>query len=157
MYVFTRGYEREGSKTCIFAGEAESRFSKWLHKLCADNKRLLVNQGIDISMIGTHSFRKGIASFLSGTPGGPTAISIYLRAGWSLGPVQSRYILEGEGGDQVCGRAATGLPLTDVSFANLPPHFVSGDSGLETAEWEAILPGYSTFYPTSFRFVMYSL
>ena len=89
--------------------------------------------------------------------GGPTTISIYLRAGWSLGPVQSRYTLEGEGGDQVCGRAATGLPVTDVSFANLPPHFVSGDSGLETAEWEAILPGYSTFYPMSFRFDTHSL
>jgi hypothetical protein len=87
---------------------------------------LLVNQGIDTSMIGSHSFRKGIASFLSGTPGGSTAISIYLRAGWSLGPVQSRYVLEGEGGDQVCGRAATGLTLTDVSVANLPPHFVVG-------------------------------
>ena len=60
-------------------------------------------------MIGTHSFRKGIATFLSGSPGSPTAIAIYLRARWSLGPVQSRYILEGEGGDQVCGRAATGL------------------------------------------------
>ena len=65
--------------------------------------------------------------------------------------------MEGEGADQVCGRAATGLQLTDVSFENLPPHFVSGDSGLEAAEWGAILPGYSTFYPLSFRFVMYSL
>ena len=63
----------------IFPGDAESRFSKWLLK-----KQLLLTQGIDISMIGTHSFRKGIAPFLSGTPGGPTAISIYLRAGWSF-------------------------------------------------------------------------
>ena len=108
IYIFTRGYEREGSKMTIFAGDAESRFSKWLANVCSKNKELLLTQGIDISMIGTHSFRKGIASFLSGTPGGPTAISIYLRAGWSLGPVQSRYILEGEGGDQVCGRAASG-------------------------------------------------
>jgi hypothetical protein len=133
IYIFTRGYDREGSKTNIFSGEAESRFSKWLHRLCAENKVLLMNQGTDNSMIGTHSFRKGIASFLSGTPGGPTAIAIYLRAGWSLGPVQSRYILEG--GDQVCGRAATGLPVTDVSFSNLPPHFVT-DIILSTNEWE---------------------
>jgi hypothetical protein len=90
VYIFTRGYEREGSKMTIFAGDAESRFSKWLSNLCTANKDLLQNQGVEISMIGTHSFRKGIASFLSGTPGGPTAISIYLRAGRSLGPVQSR-------------------------------------------------------------------
>ena len=154
IYLFTKGYDREGSKTTIFAGDAESRFSKWLKKVCEVNKEVLQNQGVDISMIGTHSFRKGIASFLSGTPGGPTAIAIYLRAGWSLGPVQSRYILEGEGGDQVCGRAATGLPLTDVAFANLPAHFLTLDSGLTTAEWEEILPGYTTYYPLSFREVV---
>ena len=155
VYIFTRGYEREGSKMTIFAGDAESRFSKWLGKLCQANKELLLNQGVEISMIGTHSFRKGIASFLSGTPGGPTAISIYLRAGWSLGPVQSRYILEGEGGDQVCGRAASGLPLTEASFANLPPHFLnSAGDCLSSDEWEDILPGYSTFYPPNFREVV---
>ena len=81
VYIFTRGYEREGSKMTIFAGDVESRFSKWLSNLCSTNKELLLNQGIDISMIGTHSFRKGISSFLSGTPGGPTVIAIYLRAG----------------------------------------------------------------------------
>jgi hypothetical protein len=73
----------------------------------------------------------------------------------ALGPVQSRYILEGEGGDQVCGRAASGLPLTDVSFANLPPHFLRNDEDcLSTGEWEDILPGYSTFYPLNFREVI---
>ena len=155
VYIFTRGYEREGSKMTIFAGDAESRFSKWLANICSKNKELLLTQGIDISSIGTHSFRKGIASFLSGTPGGPTAISIYLRAGWSLGPVQSRYILEGEGGDQVCGRAASGLPLTDVSFANLPPHFLhSYEDCLSTEEWEEFLPGYRKFYPLNFREVI---
>ena len=82
VYIFTRGFEREGSKMTLFAGDAESRFSKWLSSLCQSNKDVLLNQGVDKSMIGTHSFRKGVASFLSGTPGGPTAISIYLRAGW---------------------------------------------------------------------------
>jgi hypothetical protein len=112
-----------------------------------------MNQVVDVSMIGTHSFRKGIAS--SGTPGGLTAIAIYLRAGWSLGPLQSRYILEGEGGDVVCGRAATGLPVTDVSFSNLPPHIVS-DITLSTNEWEDILPAYFTFYPLHWSITSHS-
>lgn len=81
IYIFTKGYDRDGAKTTIFAGDSESRFSKWLLKLCQSNNELLRSQGVDISMIGTHSFRKGIATFLSGTPGGPTAIAIYLRAG----------------------------------------------------------------------------
>ena len=155
IYIFTRGYEREGSKMTIFAGEAESRFSKWLGKTCTKNEEVLKNLGINILKIGTHSVRKGIATYLSGTPGGASAISIYLRAGWSLGPVQSRYILEGEGGDQLCGRAATGLPLTEVSFANLPPHFLRTEEECLSAEqWEDILPGYSTFYPSTFREVI---
>ena len=154
IYIFTKGYDRDGAKTTIFAGDSESRFSKWLLKLCQSNNELLRGQGVDISMIGTHSFRKGIATFLSGTPGGPTSTAIYLRAGWSLGPVQSRYILEGEGGDQVCGRAATGLPLTDITFANLPAHFSAMDTGISPPEWEDILPGYSSFYPLNFREVI---
>ena len=154
IYLFTKGYDREGSKTTLFPGDAESKFSKWLRKICEANSETLRSQGVDISMIGTHSFRKGVATFLSGTPGGPTAIAIYLRAGWSLGPVQSRYILEGEGGDQMCGRAATGLPITDVTFANLPAHILTLESGLTTAVWDDILPGYTTYYPLNFREVV---
>jgi hypothetical protein len=72
-----------------------------------------------------------------------------------LGPVQSRYILEGGGGDQLCGRAATGTELTDAKFANLPAHFNINDGEILTVEeWENILPGYSTFYPPSFRHVL---
>ena len=48
--------------------------------------------------IGTHSFRKGVASFLASCPDGPGAISIFLRAGWTLGAVQSRYLFAGQGG-----------------------------------------------------------
>ena len=63
-----------------------------------------------------------------------------------------RYIFEGQGGDQFVGRAATGLNLNDSRFACLPPHFdFSGGPVLSLAEWEDILPGYSTFYPAEFR------
>jgi len=111
--------------------------------------------GLVLADIGSHSFRKGIATFLSGMPGGPSPVSIYLRAGWSLGPVQARYILGGGGGDQLCGRAATGISLNDPAFADLPPHFdLSKGAVLTTQEWEEILPGYSTFYPQSFRTVV---
>ena len=105
--------------------------------------------------LGTHSIRKGVSTFLSGIPGGPTAISIYLRAGWSLGNVQNRYILDGGGGDQLCGRATTGLDINDVSFASLPPHFDQATLNLfTTEEWEMLLPEYSTWYPPKFRQVI---
>jgi hypothetical protein len=47
------------------------------------------------------------------------------------------------------------LLLTDVTFANLPPHFLLNDEDyLSSGEWEDILPGYSTFYPLNFREVI---
>ena len=102
-----------------------------------------------------YSSLQGIATFLSGIPGGPTAIAIYLRAGWSLGPVQSRYILEAGGSDQLCGRAATGLDINSTEFSSLPPHFDRQTTELFTPEeWEEFLPGYSTFYPMDFRGVV---
>ncbi|OQR83456.1 hypothetical protein THRCLA_23146 [Thraustotheca clavata] len=57
----------------------------------------LGNVGADV---GSHSFRKGVASFLSSCSGGPQAVSVWLRAGWNLGAVQGRYIFQGSGGDQ---------------------------------------------------------
>ena len=45
----------------------------------------MVSLGIIAFDIGTHSFRKGVATFVAGCVAGPSAISIFLRAGWSLG------------------------------------------------------------------------
>ena len=60
------------------------------------------------------------------------------------------YIIEGGGGDQLCGRAATGICIMDASFADLPPHFDLSDGPIITVEeWEEILPNYSTFYPAT--------
>jgi hypothetical protein len=155
VWVFCIGMRREGTSRLLFGDveKAENKFSKWLHAMCGDCVADLLLMGLIILDIGSHSFRKGIATFLSGIPGGPTAIAIYLRAGWSLGPVTSRYILEGGGGDELCGRAATGNSMNDYTFADLPPHFASG-TPLTTAEWEDILPGYSTWYPQKFRQVL---
>ena len=112
IFVFTIGHRRSGSRTGLFTtdndeGSVESRFTKFLRSLMDDNEQALLDFGMEVKELGTHSFRKGVATYLCGMPGGPTAIAIYLRAGWSLGNVQQRYILAGDGGDQVCGRAAT--------------------------------------------------
>lgn len=87
VYVFTMGLRREGSKGLLFydVDGTENRFSKWLKETCRLLAASLLLLGIFIIQVGTHSFRKGVATFLSSIVGGPTAISIYLRAGWSLG------------------------------------------------------------------------
>jgi hypothetical protein len=83
--------------------------------------------------------------------GGISAVQVYLRAGWSLGNVQDRYIFAGAGGDQLVGRAVSGLPTNDQNFSILPPHF-SQETLLYLSEfgWEKILIGYEN-YPTKFQ------
>jgi hypothetical protein len=82
IYIWTVGFRRTGAKTTVF-GETdviESRFSKWLRDVCLKNSNELLSMGLVITEIGTHSFRKGISTFLQSIPGGPSAVSIYLRA-----------------------------------------------------------------------------
>ena len=145
IYFFSSCWRRVGSKRTLFStgsSDTENRFSRWLKSVCTDEQAELINMGLLILAIGTHSFRKGVATFLSAINGGPTAVAIYLRAGWSLGPVQSRYILEGKGSDELCGRAATCINITDSEFAALPPHFnLCNGPIMSQAEWEAIVPG----------------
>lgn len=65
------------------------------------------------------------------------------------------YILECSGGDRLCGRAATGLDIMSESFTNLPPHFSTSEgSPLTMDEWVNLLPGYNSFYPSSFHQVL---
>ena len=98
----------DGSSKLIFGENAKERFSAWLAKTCSVNEEEILSMELSISEIGTHSFRKGVASELSNTPGGPASVSVWLRAGWSLGSVQGRYIFAGSGGDQFVGRVAAG-------------------------------------------------
>lgn len=155
VYLWTRGVQLDGEEGApspmVFGKLSEKRFSDWLVKICKVFAEIILALGIIVTEIGTHSFRKGVATFLSGCPGGPSAIAIWLRAGWSLGKVASRYIFEGQGGDQFVGRAATGLDLNEPSFAILPPHFDCTEGPvLSLQEWELILPGYSNTYPAEF-------
>lgn len=133
----------------------QDKFGNWLKSTCSRCEAELLGLGLKISEIGTHSFRKGVATFLNGVPG-TSPISIYLRAGWSLGRVVSRYILDGQGGDHLCGRAATGLPIVSKDFAMLPPHFnITRDGApLTPEEWAVYLPGYTDFFPQAFRQVV---
>jgi hypothetical protein len=79
---------------------------------------------------------------------GPSAVQVFLRAGWSLGNVQDRYLFAGAGGDQLTGRVLCGLPFNDSLFASLPPHFDCG--GLDSFDWPSVLPLYARL-PETFK------
>ncbi len=102
VLIFSSGWRRDGAKHMLFCGSAtESRFGKWLREGLVNSTASLQTLGNVSFEIGTHSFRKGVATFVAGCPAGPSPINVFLRAGWSLGAVTSRYIFAGQGGDQV--------------------------------------------------------
>jgi hypothetical protein len=147
LHVFSISFRSENEdKSLIFVGSPYDLFTKWLPTALIQISDL----GYTIGDFGTHSFRKGIASFCAGFIGGPSVIAIFLRAGWSLGQVQDRYITYSDGGDHLCGRVAAGLNFNGGSkFAVLPPHFVNS-AVLSDAEWEEICPCYKD-YPVGFQ------
>ena len=100
VYVFSQSFTRSGAHQSLFSENEnnENRFGKWLALTIKNQASNLAIFGIMLIKIGTHSFRKGVASFLASCPDGPGAISIFLRAGWTLGAVQSRYLFAGQGG-----------------------------------------------------------
>ncbi|RHX99652.1 hypothetical protein DYB36_013962 [Aphanomyces astaci] len=94
--------------------------------------------------VGTHSIRKGAATFVcSGSTSGPSVISVCLRCGWSLGNVVERYMHYEKAGDQFVGRVVAGLPLNSAGYAQLPPHFISTDDAIVASAVRCMFPGLS--------------
>jgi hypothetical protein len=156
IYTFsTNLFHRENTDWMLFRGSrTESKFSNWLQKqlkrTSSEVQALIDGSAEDI---GTHSFRKGVVTFVLSFPGGPSVIVAYLRACWSLGQVQHRYIFEGEGGaDQFLGRVAAGLALDEIEFTALPPRF-RPDHFISAEKWKEIYPNYEEV-PKCFRGVL---
>ena len=99
-------------------------FSKVLRKVLEENEEVFNDMGIDIDTIGSHSARKGAATYCStGSTVSPPMASICLRAGWSMGPVKEKYIHYEKAGDQYVGRVVCGLNVNSTEFAVSPPYF----------------------------------
>ena len=77
VHMFTMGPRRAGAKNLVFGNEsAMGRFSRWLREIMRIFKSTLRAMGINIRMVGTHSFRKGTATYLTGMVDGPTGIAV---------------------------------------------------------------------------------
>jgi hypothetical protein len=112
----------------IYPGASqEQRFRKSFKEFCEENKDFIRTEfGIDVSELGTHSIRKGSASFVaSGSTSCPPITAIRIRAGWSTPGVDVTYLRFEAAGDQFVGRSVSGLPPLDERFAQMPPKFLS--------------------------------
>ena len=77
ILFFGGGWQRIGAKHLLFRGTAtEGRFSKWLKGIMRTSVESMITMGTVAFDIGTHSFRKGVATFVAGSVGGPSPISI---------------------------------------------------------------------------------
>ena len=124
---------------------------------------------------GSHSYRKGFASFVASILGGPSPIAVFQFAGWSLGEVANRYLFESEGMSAFVGRCGTGMfflfvfhgriffycfvfiyeqctaiSINEFNFSDLPPHFDPAEPALTLDLLCAFLPDYAK-YPYSFQ------
>jgi hypothetical protein len=95
----------------------------------------LERRGLKPDDLGTHSIRKGSATFsVSGSTACPSVAAVARRAGWAMGTIGLIYLRYEGAGDQYVGRTVTGLPTGDPDFAILPPFFIP-----ETAEQKKLL------------------
>ena len=75
----------------LFCDDSLARFGNVFNSIVHDKELLPpdINLGTcDRKDLGTHSNRKGAASFLVGLSICLSAVNIFLRAGWSVGAVQ---------------------------------------------------------------------
>ena len=124
LYLICFPLEQDQVK--LFPGASQyDRYRKCLDRILArEGLQELESRGLSAENIGTHSTRKGAASFCSsGSTACPSNIAVHLRAGWALGGVQDRYLKYESAGDMFVGRTVAGLPIDNVAFATLPPFF----------------------------------
>lgn len=103
---------------------SDNSFSLWIRKTAdklAEDPEILLSVPAD--RIGTHSLRKGAATYVKGLNDGPNSDSIKLRMEHKLGGCDYRYIFRGAGDDMLVGRSVSGMDTTSAEMGVLPPHF----------------------------------
>ena len=156
LYVFSKYIHREFPEDSKFFNgkDQRQRYANIFKKVLEifPDAELELQFGCPRSEIGTHSHRKGGITFLLGIIDGPNPCAVYIRAGWSLGNTQDRYIMGGSGEDELCGRILCGLRMDQAEeFAILPPHFSTrGMEMLQERRLDRFLVGYEN-YETGFK------
>lgn len=155
FWVLFPGFEGE-----LFSGGRQyDRYRKTfqdvlrLPEVAADLQR----RGIDPTSLGSHSARKGAATYVSsGSTCSPSHAAICIRVGWALPGVQETYLRYDSAADAYVGRTVCGLPITSPDFALLPPLFSVYDREVNTAI-DIAFPGIPSHLRRTAEFALASL
>ena len=118
----------------LFPGPKQrGRFNRLFHEFLMKHKDTYLDNGQDPTLLGTHSIRKGAATYCcAGVVPGPPVVSVCIRAGWSLGRVKERYLKYEVAGDKVVGRNLTGTPpILQTSEFDISPAHYHNDTKIE--------------------------
>jgi len=87
--------------------------------------------GINPQDLGTHSIRKGSATFCSSGSTAAPPSAIHLRAGWAMGGVQDIRLDTKRLESMYVGRTVSGLPIDRAEFGLVGPFFKSSQMARE--------------------------
>jgi hypothetical protein len=154
-------FARVDNAVRLFPGTKQyARYSDDLHGFFrrSDISPLLAGRGIIVKDFGTHSVRKGSATYCaSGSTSSPSDIAIKIRGGWTMDGVEGRYFKFSAAGDQFVGRVVCGLPINGAEFGILPPYFTDGDASIVCEAIATFFPGVPDTFRQVCKFVLASL
>lgn len=109
----------------LFPAEHQyNRYASILNKVIESNSEEFARIGVRPGTIGTHSARKGAATYAAGgCTISPSMSAICNRAGWKMGGSRDKYVKYESAGDQFLGRVLCGLNPLVQEFAISPPFF----------------------------------
>ena len=111
---------QSGQSRLFLGWDQYQRFLEMLSCLIRDHKAEVSELGVNPKMIGTHSIRKGAVTYMSSLPGGPSILSVCIRAGWTMATVKDVYMWYLSLGDQFVSCCLAMLPVW-MEFVPPPP------------------------------------
>jgi hypothetical protein len=135
--LWALGHPDEVGEGLIFPGDDQkARFAKAARKYWAmdDIEQALEERALKPEDLGSHSLRKGAATFVAGgSTAAPGQFAICNRAQWIQPGHTGRYVKLEAAADQYVGRTVTGLPIMSQDFAVMPPKFCADNADVDTA------------------------
>ena len=131
-YIFSFPDVLKGDRPLFDGGSQYNRYTKIFDAILNELRDDLYVLGYESGDLGTHSSRKGVATYIaSACTVSPPIAPLCIRAGWVLGGMKDKYINTEKAGDQYVGRCASMLDQLSKDFSVSCPYFDFSDKSYE--------------------------